>query len=75
MAVVAITLPAPYEASDGRIEGRAPAATTDVGVYVSGDGHYRLVTMHHLARGGQYFQRADPAGFLKFRFHKYIATP
>ncbi|MDX6378545.1 MAG: hypothetical protein QOE98_2848, partial [Gaiellaceae bacterium] len=37
MAVVAISLPAPYEASDGRIEGRVPVATTDVGVFVSGD--------------------------------------
>ena len=64
MTVVAITLPAPYEASDGRIEGRAPAATTDVGVYVSGDGHYRLVTMHHLARGGTFATPATglPAG-------------
>ncbi len=64
MAVVAITLPAPYEASDGRIEGRAPAATTDVGVYVSGDGSYRLVKMHHLARGGKFAIPATglPAG-------------
>ncbi len=54
MAVVAINLPAPYEASDGRIEGRAPAATTDVGVYVSGNGRYRLVKMHHLATGGKF---------------------
>jgi beta-lactamase class A len=54
MAVVAISLPAPYEASDGRIEGRAPAATTDVGVFVSGNGHFRLVTMKHLEHGGMF---------------------
>jgi hypothetical protein len=54
MAVVAINLPAPYEASDGRIEGRVTAAVTDVGVFVSGNGRYRLVTMHHLEHGGKF---------------------
>ncbi len=64
MAVVAINLPAPYEASDGRIEGRAPAVTTDVGVFVSGNGRYRLVTMHHLEHGGRFAIPATglPAG-------------
>lgn len=64
MAVVAITLPAPYEASDGRIEGRAPAVTTEVGVFVSGNGRYRLVTMHHLEHGGRFAIPATglPAG-------------
>jgi beta-lactamase class A len=64
MAVVAISLPAPYEASDGRIEGRAPARTTDVGVFVSANGRYRLVTMHHLAHGGKFVIPATglPAG-------------
>jgi hypothetical protein len=54
MAAVAVTLPAPYEASDGRIEGRAPAVTTDIGVFVSGSGRYRLVTMRHLEHGGKF---------------------
>jgi beta-lactamase class A len=64
MAVVAISLPAPYEASDGRIEGRVPVATTDVGVFVSRDGRYRLVTMRHLDRGGRFAIAATglPAG-------------
>ena len=73
MAVVAITLPAPYEASDGRIEGRAPAATTDVGVFVSGDGNYRLVTMHHLEHGGKFAIAATglPAGDRSLRIVAY----
>jgi len=54
MAAVAVTLPAPYEASEGRVEGRAPAAATDVGVFVSGNGRYRLVTMQHLEQGGRF---------------------
>jgi beta-lactamase class A len=75
MAVVAISLPAPYEASDGRIEGRAPAATTDVGVFVSGDGHYRLVTMHHLEHGGKFAIPATglPAGDRSLKIIAYAS--
>ena len=66
-------MPAPYEASDGRIEGRAPAATTDVGVFVSGDGSYRLVTMHHLEHGGKFAIAATglPAGDRSLRIVAY----
>jgi len=64
MAAVAVTLPAPYEASDGRVEGRAASGTTEIGVYVSGGGHYRLVTMRHLAHAGRFSVPASglPAG-------------
>jgi hypothetical protein len=64
MAAVAVSLPAPYEASDGRVEGRAPGGAMDIGVYVSGGGHYRLVTMRHLTRAGRFAVPATglPAG-------------
>ena len=73
MAAVAVTLPAPFEASDGRIEGRAPAVTTDIGVFVSGSGRYRLVTMRHLAHGGKFALPATglPAGDRSLRVVAY----
>jgi hypothetical protein len=59
-----VSLPAPYEASDGRVEGRAQGGTTDIGVYVSGGGRYRLVTMRHLQHAGRFSVAATglPAG-------------
>jgi len=64
VAAVAVSLPAPYEASDGRVEGRAQGGTTDIGVYVSGGGRYRLVTMRHLQHAGRFSVAATglPAG-------------
>ncbi len=53
MALLAVSLPAPYEASEGRIEGRAPAGTTDVRVFVSTTDGYRLVVRRPVD-GGQF---------------------
>jgi beta-lactamase class A len=51
MALLAISLPAPYEASEGRIEGRAPAGTTDVRVFASTTDGYRLVVRRSVDGG------------------------